>query len=96
MPKDVPSKNSRFNSILSKLMKTPTGLDLKGGRTILPEILQQEAIELAHAGGHPRLMATERWLRLYLFFHKKWMKVNKCYASHNIFIKENSRTNKTL
>ena len=48
---------------------------LKSDRIILPEKLQQKAIELAHKGRHQGKSQMERQLRSHFFFHDMQSKV---------------------
>ena len=53
------------------------GVILKGERIILPEKLQETAINLAHRGSHPGISGLERRLRYHFFFHDLQKKVQE-------------------
>ena len=58
-----------FEPILSEITMTGNDMLLKSDRIILPEKLQQKAIELAHKGSNPGKSQMERQLRSHFFFH---------------------------
>ena len=53
IPKFSSTKLKKFQPILSEITMTGNTILLKSNRIILPEKLQQKAIELAHKGSHP-------------------------------------------
>ena len=75
IPKDEEEKLQSFRAILPEITITGNGILLKGDRIILPEKLQQDAIELAHQGSHPGQSSMERRLRYHFFFHHMNVKV---------------------
>ena len=77
IPKTESNLLKRFEPILAELMLSPKGILLKDDRMILPAILQDEAVELAHRGSHPRQSSMERRLRSHFFFHDMKQKVKK-------------------
>ena len=62
--------------IYPELMVSPKGLLLKGDRIVLPESLQENVIELALCGSHPRHASMERHLQSHFFFHDMHLKVD--------------------
>jgi hypothetical protein len=54
---------------MSELTVTGNGILLKGERMVLPESLQDTAVELAHRGAHPGQTGLARRLRYHFFFH---------------------------
>lgn len=79
--KNAPDLLRKFEPILPEIMVTPRGLLLKGDMIILPEILQVEAIQLAHRGSHPRHADMERRLRSHFFFHNMHKRLI-CFYKH--------------
>ena len=62
------------NSI--ELTVTCNGIILKGDQIVLPETLQDLAVQLAHRGNHPGQSGIVRRLRSHFFFHDMDAKVN--------------------
>ena len=77
IPKDDKLEIQKFGPILSELTLMGNGILLKDERMILPESLQETAIELAHRGAHPGQSGIERRLRYHFFFHNMFDKVQK-------------------
>ena len=77
IPHSVSDKLRKFQQILPELTITGNGIILKGNRIVLPEILQNDAIKLAHCGSHPGISGVERRLRYHFFFHDLQGKVQK-------------------
>ena len=77
IPKEETEKVKKFLPILPELMVTGNGILIKEDRIVLPEALQQHAIELAHRGAHPGQSGIERRLRFHFFFHEMFNKVQK-------------------
>ena len=75
IPKSEVAELRRFKEILPEITVTGNGILLKDDRIILPESLQEEAIQLAHRGSHTRLSGMERRLRFHFFFHDMRNKV---------------------
>ena len=73
--KSSSAKLKQSESILSKITITGNTILLKSDRVILPERLQQKAIELAHKGSHPDKSQMEKRLRSHFFFHDMQSKV---------------------
>ena len=69
IPKFSSAKLKKFEPILSEITMTGNTILLKSDRIILPEKLQQKAMELAHKGSHPGKSQMERRLRSHFFFH---------------------------
>ena len=67
IPKDDKLEIQKFGPILSELTLMGNGILLKDERMILPESLQETAIELAHRGAHPGQSGIERRLRYHFF-----------------------------
>ena len=67
----------RFGPILTELTIVGNGIIFKDDRIVLPEALQELAIELAHRGSHPGQSGIERRLRFHFFFHGMFEKVKK-------------------
>ena len=76
IPKTADEKLRKFNKILSELTVTGNGIVLKGDRIVLPEALQDAAVELAHRGSHPGQCGLARRLRSHFFFHDMDHKVS--------------------
>ena len=70
----------KFKAILPEITITGNGILLKGERMILPEALQNLAIQLSHQGSHPRQSSMERRLRYHFFFHNLSSKVAQYLA----------------
>ena len=77
IPKSASEKLAKFKQILPELTKMSNGVILKGERIILPEKLQETAINLAHRGSHPGISGLERRLRYHFFFHDLQKKVQE-------------------
>ena len=77
IPKNEAATVQKFKQILPELTLTGNGILLKGDRIVLPESLQQKAIELAHRGAHPGQNGMERRLRYHFFFHNMFHKVEQ-------------------
>ena len=77
IPKDAEEQLQKFRTILPEITITGNGILLKGDRIILPDKLQDVAIELSHQGSHPGQSSMERRLRYHFFFHHMNMKVEK-------------------
>lgn len=67
----------KFKSIYAELTITGNNIILKGERIVLPETLQELAIELAHKGAHPGQSGLIRRLRSHFFFHGMDERVGK-------------------
>ena len=76
LPRQDSTMVNKFQQIYPELMVSPKGLLLKGDRIVLPETLQENAMELAHCGSHPRHASMERHLRSHFFFHDMHHKVD--------------------
>ena len=80
--KSAPQELQRYRAILPEITITSNGILLKGDRIVLPEKLQNLAIELSHRGSHPGQSGIERRLRYHFFFFDMNCKVanfvNKC------------------
>ena len=76
IPKTASAKLRKFHKILSELTVTGNGIILKGDRIVLPETLQDLAVQLAHRGNHPGQSGIVRRLRSHFFFHDMDAKVN--------------------
>ena len=74
-------KVKKFNTILSELTVTGNGILLKDDRMVLPDSLQELAIQLAHKGSHPGRSGIERRLRHHFFFHDMFQKVKE-FVTH--------------
>ena len=70
----------KFKPILPEITITGNGILLKGERIILPENLQNLAMELCHQGSHPMQCSMERRLRFHFFFHNMDIKVSSFLA----------------
>ena len=81
IPKEEETAVQKFKQILSELTLTGNGILLKGDRIVLPESLQETAIELAHRGAHPGQSGMERRLRFHFFFHDMFRKVERFVKS---------------
>ena len=81
IPKDASDDLQKFSKIYSELTVTGNGIILKSDRIVLPEALQQTAINLAHRGSHPAQSGMERRLRCHFFFHDMDKKVSEFLAS---------------
>ena len=77
IPKHEDPKVLKFDQILSELMIAGNGVIFKSDRIVLPETLQQKAMELAHRGTHPAQSGLERRLRFHFFFHNMYEKTKK-------------------
>ena len=75
--KENNEKVKKFIQILPELTVTTNGILLKGERMVLPESLQDTAIQLAHRGSHPGRSGIERRLRYHFFFHSMYEKVKQ-------------------
>lgn len=69
IPRNANPSLCKFLPILSSITVTDNGILLKDERIILPETLQQKAIEFAHRGSHPGESGLQRRLRYHFFFH---------------------------
>ena len=81
IPKAASEEIRRFSKILPELTITGNGIILKAHRIVLPESLQQLAIELAHRGSHPAQSSMERRLRAHFYFHDMSSKIDKLLSS---------------
>ena len=81
IPKTEEAAVQKFKQILPELTLTSNGILLKGERIVLPESLQETAIELAHRGAHPGRSGMERRLRFHFFFHGMLAKVENFVKS---------------
>ena len=79
LPKQGSAMVNKFQKIHPELMVSPKGLLLKGDRIVLPESLQENAIELAHHSNHPRYGSMERCLQFHFFFHEMLHKVDSFF-----------------
>ena len=77
IPKEETEKVKKFLPILPELMVTGNGILIKEDRIVLPDVLQQQAIELAHRGAHPGQSGIERRLRFHFFFHEMFRNLSK-------------------
>ena len=77
VPKQESDELRKFQHILPELTLTGNGILLKGDRMVLPESLQEQAIQLAHRGAHPGQSGIERRLRYHFFFHGMYDKVRR-------------------
>ena len=75
IPKSADTALKKFQQILPELTLTANKIVLKSERIILPNSLQDMAIELAHRGSHPGQSGIERRLRSHFFFHDMQKKV---------------------
>jgi hypothetical protein len=57
-----------FKQVFSELSISDGGLILKGEKIVLPAMLQNEAVHLAHRGGHPGQSQVKRRLRSHFWF----------------------------
>ena len=57
-----------FKRVFSELSINDDGTLLRDSRTILPESLQEQAVDLAHQGGHPGSARIKSKLRMYYWF----------------------------
>ena len=73
--KSEPSAVQKFREILPEITITGNKILLKSERMILPESLQENAIQLAHRGSHPGQSGIERRIRYHFFFHDLQRKV---------------------
>ena len=69
IPKSADTALKKFQQILPELTLIANKIILKSERIILPNILQNVAIELAHRRTHPEQSGIERRLRSHFFFH---------------------------
>jgi hypothetical protein len=81
IPKTETIEVQRFKSILPQLTVTGNGIILKDERIVLPEKLQEMAIQIAHRGAHPGQSGLERRLRYHFFFHDMNKKVKEFVES---------------
>ena len=77
IPKDANEDLQKFASVLPTITLTGNGILLKEERIILPQSLQQRAIELAHRGNHPGEIGLQQRLRYHFFFHDMNTKVKQ-------------------
>ena len=93
--KSSSAKLKQSESILSKITITGNTILLKSDRIILPEKLQQKAIELPHKGSHPGKSQMEKRLRSHFFLHDMQSKVldyvNTCTDCKIFVDKKNCR-----
>ena len=75
IPKTADPQVQKFENILPEITITGNGILFKGDRIILPTLLQEKAIALAHRGSHPGQSDLERRFRYHLFFHNMLEKV---------------------
>ena len=68
-------KIQRYKQIIGELLVSSNGIILKADRIVLPESLQQLAIELAHRGSHPGQSGIERRLRSHFYFPDMYQQV---------------------
>ena len=90
IPKNCSPKLRKFKEILPEITITGNEILFKAERIILPESLQELAIQLSHRGSHPGQSGIERRLRSHFFFHNMKEKVevfvqtcNDCMAFSN-------------
>ena len=76
IPKTAPGAVRKFNKIISELTLTGNGIILKGDRIVLPQSLQDTAVQLAHRGSHPGQCGLARRLRSHFFFHDMDSKIS--------------------
>ena len=76
IPKTSDKRLKKFENIIPEITLTNNGILLKSERVILPENLQQKAIELAYRGSHPGQSGIARRLRYHFFFHNMQEKVS--------------------
>ena len=76
IPNTASVKLRKFNKIISELTVTGNNIILKGDRIVLPESLQDTAVQLAHRGSHPGQCGLARRLRSHFFFHDMDDKIN--------------------
>ena len=69
---NAPDDVKRFQSILGEMTITGYGILFKDDRIVLPESLQQLAMELAHRGSHPGQSEIEWRLRFLFYFHNMY------------------------
>lgn len=81
IPTTASAKLKKFNSIMNELTVTGNGIILKYDRMILPESLQDRALELAHRGSHSGQTGISRRLCSHFFFHGMDAKINKLTTS---------------
>lgn len=77
IPKTASKDLQKFQPILNEITLSGNNILLKSDRIILPEKLQETAIQLAHRGSHPGISSMERRLRSHFFFHNMQSKVMK-------------------
>ena len=80
IPQNASKEVKKFGPILPELTIVANGIIFKDDRIVLPEALQQLAIELAHRGSHPGQSGIERRLRFHFFFHGMFEKVKTFVA----------------
>ena len=68
IPKTAKKELLHFKQILPEITVTGNGILLKDERIILPDNLQNQAIQLAHLGNHSGRSGLERRLRSHFFF----------------------------
>ena len=81
IPKTSHPKVRRFEQLIPEITIAGNGIMLKGERIILPESLQDAAIQLAHRGSHLGQSGIERRLRYHFFFHDMHPKVKQFVES---------------
>ena len=75
------TKIRKFEQLITEISVCGSGILLKGDRIILPESLQETAIQIAHRGSHPGQSGIERRLRSHFFFHNMLQEVQKYVSS---------------
>ena len=83
IPKSEPQAVQKFREILPEITITANKILLKSERIVLPEKLQDSAIQLAHQGSHPGQSGIERRTRYHFFFHDLPKKVQGFVQSCN-------------
>jgi hypothetical protein len=81
IPKTETIEVQRFKNIQPQLTVTGNGIILKDERIVLPEKLQEMAIQIAHRGAHPGQSGLERRLRYHFFLHDMNKKVKEFVQS---------------
>ena len=82
----------KFEQIITEISVCGSGILLKGDRIILPESLQETAIQIAHRGSHPGQSGIERRLRSHFFFHNMLQEVQKyCQVVQSVLSSQTRR-----
>ena len=99
IPAPVASTVAEFKSVFGELHLSDAGFIMKGDQIVLPTSLRHKAIEKAHQGGHPGMVAMKRRVRSHFWFpglgkavEEKVKSCRACQLFTGNTVKENMRS----